>query len=56
MGKDVIIMNDGGYDWYVEDKRDDKISLLQKENDLLKRQLNEYEQLIVRIEAILDTL
>ena len=56
VGKDVIVMEDGGYDWYIQDKRDDRISLLQKENDLLKRQLNEYEQLIVRIESILDTL
>ena len=52
----MIVMEDGGYDWYIQDKRDDRISLLQKENDLLKRQLNEYEQLIVRIESILDTL
>lgn len=56
VGKDVIVMNDGGYDWYIEDKRDDRISLLQKENDMLRRQLDEYEQLIVRIEAILDTM
>lgn len=56
LGKDVIVMEDGGYDWYIQDRRDDKITLLQRENDLLKRQLDQYEQLIVRIESILDAL
>ena len=52
----MIVMEDGGYDWYIQDRRDDKITLLQRENDLLKRQLDQYEQLIVRIESILDAL
>lgn len=56
VGKDVIVMNDGGYDWFVEDERDDEIRLLKKENEKLKQQLTEYSTLFEKISSILDTL
>jgi len=56
IGSDVIIMNDGGYDWLKEDNRDDTIEQLQRENEKLKAQLTHMCAVVEQINSIVDNL
>ncbi len=49
VGSDVIVMNDGGYDWVKEDDRDKAIRKLEEENRLLKEKLEKAENTIKQI-------
>lgn len=54
--KDTVVMNDGGYDWFREDERDEEIRLLRQENTDLRQQLQHYTAIVEKIGSILDTL
>ncbi|MBR5521121.1 MAG: hypothetical protein IKU54_03905 [Oscillospiraceae bacterium] len=56
LGGDVIVMNDGGYDWMREDRRDDTIDSLQRENESLKQRNLQLEENLRQIKAITDAL
>ena len=54
VGKDVIVMNSGGYDWYQEDGRDDEIGLLKEENRDLKATVARYKSILDGIDNLLS--
>ena len=56
VGKDVIVMNDGGCDWKKEDERDEEIELLKKENSRLKAEVVHLGAVLEEINAIVDRL
>ncbi len=54
LGSDVTVINDGGYDWVKEDKRDDEIVLLRNENILLKEKLTELTECFEKIKSVMN--
>lgn len=56
LGRDVIVMNDGGYKWMQEDSRDNTIDGLAQENASLKRQKEKLQAGIDRIKEIINGL
>ncbi len=56
LGRDVIVINDGDYNWMQEDSRDNTIDSLAGENALLKRQNEKMQTGLNRIKDIVNAL
>ena len=56
LGKDVTVMDSGGYDWMKEDNRDVTIDSLEAENVMLKQQAEKLRSGLDRIKEIVDSL
>lgn len=56
LGEDVICLDDGGYEWVKEDKRDLSIQTLERENEALKEKVSYMCGVLAKINSIVDTL
>ena len=52
VGSDVTVMNDGGYDWVKEDRRDDELVLLKEENRQLQEKVDSLNSVVRQINAL----